>query len=171
MSDELGSEYKFPTADARLNRWNSLSRLANLVLMVLLVVVTTAYLTKSPTDQECGNRTQVWSPLQHVVEYESYDFDNAFAHQTIYRGPPTPELEEAWSKLWYCTFLPRRQVLHPSDSALDSGIRIPEDKLPLLNRTVNLGDGKTLRPVTDGSGGYHAMVEVFHQLHCLVSHR
>lgn len=42
------------------------------------------------------------APLNDVVEYEEVDFVNPFAHQTIYRGPPTPQLEAAWEKLWYC---------------------------------------------------------------------
>lgn len=42
------------------------------------------------------------APLQEVVEYEEVDFVNPFAHDTIYRGPPTPELEDAWADLWFC---------------------------------------------------------------------
>lgn len=49
------------------------------------------------------------------------------------------------------------------------GVRFPEDKLHHINRTVDLGEGRTLKPVDDDEGGYHALFEVFHQLHCLVS--
>jgi hypothetical protein len=52
---------------------------------------------------------------------------------------------------------------------LVDGVRIPEDKLHLLNRTADLGDGRKLKPIEDDEGGYHALIEVFHQLHCLVS--
>jgi len=45
------------------------------------------------------------APLNVAVEYEELDFENAFAHQTKYRGPPTPELEEAWAELWFCKSL------------------------------------------------------------------
>ena len=44
------------------------------------------------------------APLLDVVEYEDVNFDNDFAHQTKYRGPPTKELEEEWSKLWLCAY-------------------------------------------------------------------
>ena len=44
------------------------------------------------------------APLLDVVEYEDVNFDNDFAHQTKYRGPPTQELEEEWNKLWLCTY-------------------------------------------------------------------
>ena len=44
------------------------------------------------------------APLLDVVVYEDVNFDNDFAHQTKYRGPPTKELEEEWNKLWLCTY-------------------------------------------------------------------
>ena len=44
------------------------------------------------------------APLLDAVEYEDVNFDNDFAHQTKYRGPPTKELEEEWNNLWLCTF-------------------------------------------------------------------
>lgn len=43
-----------------------------------------------------------------VVQYYEGDFDNAFAHQTVYRGVPTVELENAWARLWKRMF-----GLHP----------------------------------------------------------
>jgi len=36
----------------------------------------------------------------------------------------------------------------------DGDIRFPEDKLPLINRTVDLGNNRTLKPWRDGEGGY-----------------
>ena len=35
-----------------------------------------------------------------AVDYVEYDFDNAFDSKTIYRGPPTPERDAAWAKLY-----------------------------------------------------------------------
>ena len=56
----------------------------------------------------CGQRLMklCWyiAPLLDVVEYEDVNFDNDFAHQTEYRGPPTKELEEEWNKLWLCMY-------------------------------------------------------------------
>ena len=40
--------------------------------------------------------------MNEAVQYEERDFINPFAHDTIYRGPPTPELESAWVDLWFC---------------------------------------------------------------------
>ena len=112
------------------------------------------------------------APANEAVEYETINFDNAFAHQTVYRGPPTPELETAWQELWFCECLTSlnyrfwfRIIL---TTPIDGGVRVPDDKLSLLNRTFDLGKGKTLRPVEDEKGGVHSLIEVFHQLHCLV---
>ncbi|TVY38938.1 Cyclochlorotine biosynthesis protein [Lachnellula subtilissima] len=127
------------------------------VLALLVIFMTTSvfffllYFLKRPSDHECAAQLSVWSPLMEaegVVEYKETDFENDFAHQTKYRGPPTQELEDAWSDLWF----------YP-------GIRIPEEKMALLNRS---GTERHFRPVEpELGGGYHALVEVFHQLHCL----
>jgi hypothetical protein len=79
------------------------------------------------------------------------------------------ELEEAWADLWFCKC--RLECCHEGPLLIraDDGVRIPENKLYLINRTADLGNGKHLKPVEDEEGGYHSMFEVFHQLHCLVS--
>ncbi|KAF8848508.1 hypothetical protein BDZ45DRAFT_698341 [Acephala macrosclerotiorum] len=85
-------------------------------------------------------------PLLDVVEYEEYDFADAFDSQSIYRGPPVPERENAWIQLTH---------------------KIPEDKLPYLNRSHDPSD---LRHVPENVGtGYIAIIEVSHQLHCLLA--
>lgn len=35
--------------------------------------------------------------------------------------------------------------------------------------SMNLGGGRSLKTEEDGNGGFHAMFEVFHQMHFLVS--
>jgi hypothetical protein len=49
--------------------------------------------------------TNYEAPANIAIEYEERDFDNDFAHDTIYRGPPTPALEQAWDKLWRCALI------------------------------------------------------------------
>ena len=34
-----------------------------------------------------------------AVEYVEFDNDNAFDSHSIYRGPPTPEREDAWMRI------------------------------------------------------------------------
>ncbi|KAF2445871.1 hypothetical protein P171DRAFT_484526 [Karstenula rhodostoma CBS 690.94] len=121
-----------------------------LFFVFLSIALAGAYALKRTSDRDCGIQTGVFSPANEAVEYLEMEFDNAFAHDTIYRGPPTPDLERAWEDLWYY-----------------GGVRITDDQLPLLNRTPDLGNGRRLKPVGDEKGGYHALIEVFHQLHCL----
>jgi hypothetical protein len=47
----------------------------------------------------------------------------------------------------------------------EHGIRIPEDKLPLLNRSSAMNMQKL---IPEAGPGYKGLLEVFHQLHCLV---
>ncbi|KAI1197114.1 hypothetical protein F5X97DRAFT_344061 [Nemania serpens] len=119
-------------------------------IVLLTTGLVVLLLTRKPTDAQCGAQLSIWSPANEVIEYQLLEPNNSFAHESPYRGPPTPELESAWTKLW----------LHGS-------IRFPEDKLHLINRTVDLGNNRTLKSWHDGKGGYHGQLEVHHQLHCL----
>ncbi|KJZ71930.1 hypothetical protein HIM_08686 [Hirsutella minnesotensis 3608] len=79
------------------------------------------------------------APAMEAVEYIDLDFDNSFDSHSLFRGPPTPEREELWRNV---------------------SIKVPANKLTELNRT----DAADLR---ESANGYVAMIEVFHQLHCL----
>ena len=69
------------------------------------------------------------APLLDAVEYEDVNFDNDFAHQTKYRGPPTKELEEEWSKLWLC--------MYTLSSSVKTSTRVRRDILDLYSRTLS----------------------------------
>ncbi|KAF2436292.1 hypothetical protein EJ08DRAFT_578969, partial [Tothia fuscella] len=64
-----------------------------------------------------------------------------------YRGPPTKEREALWEQLY-----------------LKPAISIPPSKLPLLNRTST--PSSPYQRTQDGTS-YKALLEVYHQLHCL----
>ncbi|KAI0147239.1 hypothetical protein GGR57DRAFT_477614 [Xylariaceae sp. FL1272] len=119
-------------------------------IVLLTIGLAISLLTREPTDAQCSAQLSIWSPANEAIEYQLWEPNNAFAHKSPYRGPPTPELESAWTDLW----------LHGS-------IRFPEEKLALINRTVDLGNNRTLKSWHDGKGGYHGQLEVHHQLHCL----
>jgi hypothetical protein len=87
--------------------------------------------------------------MNEAVEFEERDFANAFAQQSPFRGPPTPELESSWNSIWEF-----------------GGISIPADKFPSYNRS---NEREFQRVPPEKGGGYAAMIEGFHQLHCLVS--
>ncbi|KAI0415547.1 hypothetical protein F5X98DRAFT_388736 [Xylaria grammica] len=122
--------------------------------ILFLLICTSAFLLalvlNRPGDKQCGIQTTVWSPANEAIEYVDLEIENGFAHESPYRGPPTPELEGAWEKLWRY-----------------GDYRFPEERLSSINRAVDLGDNKTLKPWHDGKGGFHGQLEVFHQLHCL----
>lgn len=104
-----------------------------------------------------------------AVEYEWVVYQNKFDQPSAYRGQPTPELERAWEDLIACPHLPATNFLFHADLAnLVSVelINIPVEKLSLLNKSVT-GPWRHL-PKSQG-GGVAGFIEVFHQLHCLVS--
>ncbi|RGP72661.1 multidrug resistance [Fusarium longipes] len=99
------------------------------------------------------------APMHEAIELVEYDFNHDFDVGSKYRGPPTPELEEAWDKLWRFDPVP-----------------FPESKLSHVNRTGGFRNGKeklarlgdVKQNVTeDERGPIAANFEVFHQIHCL----
>lgn len=117
--------------------------------------------------------------MHEAVEFVEYDFHHDFDVQSEYRGPPTPELEAAWEKLWNCRSIRRVYSVIVLNYLVDP-VAFPEDKLSAVNRTGGLryGDEKLARlgdakvDVTeDERGAVAANFEVFHQIHCLVGSR
>jgi hypothetical protein len=98
------------------------------------------------------NPPDTTAPAQQQVEYFNLNINNEFGAESPYRGPPTPELDAAWEELWHFGV-----------------ISIPRDKLASLNRQEHLPDGRTLAKVNGSTDHFQAYLEVFHQLHCLVS--
>ncbi|EFQ24894.1 hypothetical protein CGRA01v4_06855 [Colletotrichum graminicola] len=119
-----------------------------LCLVVLSMAFGFAFsVLRAPSDQDCARQLSMWSPVLDAVEYIQYDFDDAFNSTSIYRGPPTPEREQAWFDLTY-----------------KHAVEIPQDKISGLNRS----EEDHLERVSEEEGsGYVALIEVFHQLHCL----
>ncbi|KAH8810659.1 hypothetical protein F5884DRAFT_854037 [Xylogone sp. PMI_703] len=70
-----------------------------------------------------------------------------------YRGPPGPEIDEAWRRI----------------SMGVPAIRLYEHELKLLSLPIETKEYYKLPE--EGGGGYLAMIEVFHLLHCLDSLR
>jgi hypothetical protein len=112
---------KYSTVSELLQRRNrvAVSCAVLIGLLVLNMYLTIRYMMAMPSDQQCTRQLSIWckwtksaisaytlltaaAPLNEIVEYQEVDFVNPFAHQTPYRGPPTPELEDAWAHLWFC---------------------------------------------------------------------
>jgi len=88
------------------------------------------------------------------VEYHQETFRGDFYAPSVYRGEPRPELDEAWDKV--------------TKGGLKR-IRIPKDDIYRLNKTASKNivgfAGEDSEDIHDVEG----LLEVFHQLHCLVS--
>lgn len=82
-------------------------------------------------------------PAWEAIKWEPRLFESQIEASNSFKGPPRPELDEAWNKL-----------LGPTS------IRVNKETLDRINRTSV--------PLLDGSG-YMAGLDVYHQLHCLVS--
>ncbi|KAI0554325.1 hypothetical protein F4679DRAFT_597392 [Xylaria curta] len=103
---------------------------------------------RHPSEPECTRLLNPYSPAidADIVEYYETNFQNEFGGRSKYIGPPTPELEERWNDLWS-----------------RGTIELPLDGLSRLNKS-----SERLKHVhNDSKRGYLAILEVFHQLHCL----
>jgi len=104
----------------------------------------------SGSDTNCIPMTTIsaWSPALEAVEYESHTFAGSPYHHSLWKGPPTPELDALWSRVG--------QVGAMSISG-EEVRRLGKDPDYVIKWPEDLG------------GGHVVSVEVFHHLHCLVS--
>ncbi|TDZ54060.1 Cyclochlorotine biosynthesis protein O [Colletotrichum trifolii] len=102
-----------------------------------------------PDDLQCARQLSPYSPYidSGDLEFVEYTEQNHLMQPSPFRGKPTPEVEEAWIRLWRVP-----------------PIRFPEDKLPALNKMP--ADKYEHVPESLG-GGVKGFLNVFHQLHCL----
>ncbi|CAJ2504757.1 Uu.00g121510.m01.CDS01 [Anthostomella pinea] len=117
--------------------------------LVLLCVWRILYWeAQGPNELECTRLLNPYSPLieEGLVEYYDTNFDNEFAHKTEYRGPPTPDIEVAWNRLWN-----------------RGAVEVPVEGLAKLNKSGDLLKHAHFDP----NRGYSSILEAFHQLHCL----
>ncbi|KAL9612137.1 MAG: hypothetical protein Q9167_003253 [Letrouitia subvulpina] len=132
----------------RWQRWTPSPLLASVIILILLAIgLIIAVLTHKPTDLQCTKQLSMYSPAIEAVEYIDIDFDDDFNSTNIFRGPPTPEREDAWFNMTY-----------------KHGVEVPMNQLAGLNRS----EADHLKHVPEDVGtGYAGILEVFHQLHCL----
>lgn len=90
------------------------------------------------------------APAFKAVEYYETTFNGDFLAPSVWRGPPSPELDEAWNLI---------------SIAGTGSLRISKDQLSRLNKSA---DAEITAGFGDGTDDVQVMLEVFHQLHCLV---
>ncbi|KAJ4301949.1 hypothetical protein N0V90_004045 [Kalmusia sp. IMI 367209] len=86
------------------------------------------------------------APARGAIQWEKTSFQNALGQENPFKGPPRPELDQAWH-----------------DLLENSNIRVSKEELEKINRTSI--------ELADGSGEYMAGLNVHHHLHCLKSIR
>ncbi|KAK8915378.1 Cyclochlorotine biosynthesis protein O [Metarhizium anisopliae] len=118
--------------------------------LLCLMILSMALGRLTVTNFDCGRQLSTWSPAFEAVEYYQTTFEGEFLAPSVWRGPPSPELDEAWNRI----------------SIRGTGsLRIAKDDLSRLNKSayaeITAGFG-------DGTNDVQVLLEVFHQLHCLV---
>jgi hypothetical protein len=95
------------------------------------------------------------APALPIITYqEPKHLDAEIVQTNKYRGKPTPEIDAEWLKIGLGT----------------PAIRLNDDDLKRLNKS-DTRDRPLHRVPEEFGGGYLAMLEVFHLLHCLNSLR
>ncbi|KAI1363194.1 hypothetical protein F5Y08DRAFT_251979 [Xylaria arbuscula] len=84
----------------------------------------------------------IYTPVRDAIVREKKTIDVSVLHGNPFKGPPSPELDEAWSRL-----------------LMNANVRVSAEDLEKA--------GVESIPLNDGSGKYYAILDVYHQLHCL----
>ncbi|KAK1975767.1 hypothetical protein LZ30DRAFT_604895 [Colletotrichum cereale] len=160
------SEVKGGEINSRSSRWfnHRLPRstvalgFTNFVTLAVLLFVVRPSPSKTAIAELCTRELSTISPAFEAVKYKTPDHYNAEFRQTNkWRGPPgthSNEIDIAWHEIELGA----------------GGIRVTEEEVKLLNMTDSPEMPFHKIPEEQG-GGYLAMLEVFHLLHCLNSLR
>ncbi|KAK0379999.1 hypothetical protein CLIM01_02626 [Colletotrichum limetticola] len=132
--------------------------LTNLVTLAVLVYNLSPIQSRTDFLQKCTESLSTISPAFEAVKYKAPEHYNAEFRQTNkWRGPPgthSNDVDIAWHEIELGA----------------GGIRVTAEELKLLNMTDSPEMPFHKVPDEHG-GGYLAMLEVFHLLHCLNSLR
>ncbi|OGM50996.1 hypothetical protein ABOM_000054 [Aspergillus bombycis] len=121
---------------------------------VSLTLALVAFIMK-PSTLQCTHQLSPYSPLikEGFIKYDSKNFDNEFDKPSKYRGQPNDLTEASWKGLWETP-----------------AIGVLGEKLDVLNKSGPASLNWFPAPRTSDHGAeeeFAALVEVFHQLHCI----
>jgi hypothetical protein len=113
------------------------------VLAAYSIIGIILFVWSTRLNSSCGcESTAVYSPAQTAVQYKRQTIVHNLKDDGAFRGPPRPELDEAWG-----------------DLLKYNNLRLSGEDLQRANLTsVSLNDEQ---------GGYLASLDVFHTLHCV----
>jgi hypothetical protein len=100
---------------------------------------------------------EVWTPVSnpHLLIHTPTYINGNITQQNSYRGPPSPSLTTAWTRIGLAA----------------PGIRISATEARILNHSTSQLHLLPPRPSAEPEPEYLGMLEVFHLLHCLDSLR
>lgn len=145
---------------------SSQSRIIGFSLKVLFLATIIAFLAGSGLSYTIASSLNPdiphelsWSPtLRPKTQWSK--FKGKLMEPSEYRGPPSQAVDDAWKRYtWSKWFDGGSVALGVTKEAIEKSRKFTEDEW--VNSTTRLDDA-------DG-GGYLATLEMFHQLHCLVS--
>ncbi|KAI9704085.1 MAG: hypothetical protein M1836_006946 [Candelina mexicana] len=114
-----------------------------LILTIYTLVFVAAYIHLSRNQEAtCIRKLSSYSPALDAVHYKDTILDaRVFGSKSKYKGAPSAALDEAWD-----------------DISLVEGFILPASDLPKVRKGED---------AVAAEGGYFAVLEVYHQLHCL----
>ena len=103
------------------------------------------------------------APALEVVkdDYEIVRFISSYKSQSPYKGPPSPDVDAAWDRIIEGRCCKNDIML--SNIEIVGAMSITEETLGKINASEH-----AVRLPDESGGGYLAVLEVFHQLHCVV---
>ncbi|KAI4863017.1 hypothetical protein F4820DRAFT_471924 [Hypoxylon rubiginosum] len=126
-----------------------LAFVASQSITVAVLIICIMIADQGPSEITCARKLSPYSPALETgdVEYEEFTDQNHLMQPSPYRGNPTPEIEEAWIRLW------RLPTIH-----------FPEEHMVALNKSP---PASYVHVADEYGGGMLGFLDVFHQLHCL----
>ncbi|KAB8259473.1 hypothetical protein BDV32DRAFT_150354 [Aspergillus pseudonomiae] len=152
-------------------RRGSLTWILHILALCVSLTLGLVAFTMKPSALQCTRQLSPYSPLieEGSIKYESKNFANEFDKPSNYRGKPNDLTEASWKGLW------ESKLHHFSNtdatlSQIAPAIGVPEERLEVLNKSGPAGLNWFPAPRTSDHGAedeFAALVEVFHQLHCI----
>ncbi|KAG2068291.1 hypothetical protein BDR04DRAFT_1232905 [Suillus decipiens] len=140
-TERFGAEFR-PESHTGLRLW-----LTHGVLICTSILSFTLWM-RTPSTQLRNDIPGIYSPANVAIEPVFVRFNGTLDFPSIYRGPPSPEVDAAWNRISIDvrpTQMTREEMLKAGATNLPSKVRLP-DKI---------------------GGGYMVSIEATHQMHCV----
>ncbi|KAH8898710.1 hypothetical protein GQ53DRAFT_816941 [Thozetella sp. PMI_491] len=147
-----GGRNSWDTYSTRTRSWRKRYSLytafTTIALLASVIFIGDAILQQKNMDLRCIKKLSPWSPIHETIGHADEVLDSDVT--SIYTGEYNEASDDAWYTLWH----------YPATG-------ITEDKLPLLNKSLNTDWQRHRSNSTKFPGQIKAYIEVFHRLHCL----